>query len=265
MEGYRSGESTTTLAEVFGCSQNTVIRTVKALLPIEEYNALKVARSKREGLLDAQNLDRSGLMADKQIGLEGLKIQKDKKKHVNISNKDKNLTSLKTKKFIETEVEVSEHNMLNNAGYSISHSEDESSDREAFNTSNEYSSSKEIFQEIKPIDPNIDITQAKEVTCENLSTDVLPNVVYMLVDRAVELDARPLREFPELGSLSTVDQERKTLCLFSNQRSAKRSCGRSQRVIKIPDSNVFILSKPFLLARGITRLLLEDVLIALDQ
>ena len=46
VEGYRLGESTTSLAEKYGCSQNTVIRTVKTYLSTEEYQALKVARSK---------------------------------------------------------------------------------------------------------------------------------------------------------------------------------------------------------------------------
>ena len=46
VEGYRSGESTTALAEEYGCSQNTVIRTVKALLSTDEYEALKAARGK---------------------------------------------------------------------------------------------------------------------------------------------------------------------------------------------------------------------------
>ena len=48
VEGYRSGESTTTLAKAYGCSQNTVIRTVKTVLSLEEYKALKAARFKGE-------------------------------------------------------------------------------------------------------------------------------------------------------------------------------------------------------------------------
>ena len=55
MEAYRSGESTTALAEAYGCSQNTVIRTVKGLLSAEEYNGLKAARYKGE-------------VVDKQVG-----------------------------------------------------------------------------------------------------------------------------------------------------------------------------------------------------
>ena len=86
----------------------------------------------------------------------------------------------------------------------------------------------------------------------------------MVVDKTVELDTRLLKDFSELGSLNEEDQDRKALCLFVNQRSAKRYCGRSQRVIKVPDTEVFELSTPFLLARGITRLVLDGVLIALD-
>ena len=47
LEGYRSGESTTSLAEAFGCSPNTISRTVKALLSDEEYTSLKEARTTR--------------------------------------------------------------------------------------------------------------------------------------------------------------------------------------------------------------------------
>ena len=43
---YKAGESTAALAEAFGCSSNTVSRTVKALLPPEAYAALKASRQK---------------------------------------------------------------------------------------------------------------------------------------------------------------------------------------------------------------------------
>ena len=43
---YKSGESTAALAHAFGCSPNTVTRTVKALLPAEAYAALKASRQR---------------------------------------------------------------------------------------------------------------------------------------------------------------------------------------------------------------------------
>ena len=86
----------------------------------------------------------------------------------------------------------------------------------------------------------------------------------MLVDKVVELDARPLKEFPELGPLADSELDRHGLVLFSSPRTAKRQCGRSQRVIKVPDTAVFERTSSYLLARGITRLVMEGKLIALD-
>ena len=48
------------------------------------------------------------------------------------------------------------------------------------------------------------------------------------------------------------------------KRQAKRQCGRSQRVIKVPDTAVFQRTSSYLLARGITRLVLDGTLLALD-
>ena len=107
--------------------------------------------------------------------------------------------------------------------------------------------------------------EIRKTSSEPLLLDALPETVYMLVDKIVELDVKPLKDFPELISIQNIDQDRKAIQLFSSQRSAKRNCGRSQRVIKIPDSEVFGITTPFLLARGITRLILEGSLIALDS
>ena len=79
----------------------------------------------------------------------------------------------------------------------------------------------------------------------------------MLVDKTVELQAKPLREFPELGSLPEEEQELQALMLFTNPRQAKRQCGRIQRVIKVPDSEVLQRRSSYLVAQGITRLVIE--------
>nr|WP_255439195.1 helix-turn-helix domain-containing protein [Synechococcus sp. LTW-R] len=90
---------------------------------------------------------------------------------------------------------------------------------------------------------------------------LLPSSVYMLVDKAVELQAKPLNEFPELGSLPETEQARQALMLFTNPRQAKRQCGRSQRVIKVPDSDVLQRRSSYLVAQGITRLVVEGGLL----
>ena len=57
------------------------------------------------------------------------------------------------------------------------------------------------------------------------SGDLLPDSAYMLVDKVVERDARPLKEFPEFGLLDDAERERQGLCLFASPRAAKRSAG----------------------------------------
>jgi riboflavin biosynthesis pyrimidine reductase len=79
----------------------------------------------------------------------------------------------------------------------------------------------------------------------------------MLVDKTVELQAKPLREFPELGGLPDEEQELQALMLFTNPRQAKRQCGRTQRVIKVPDAGVLQRRASYLVAQGITRLVVE--------
>lgn len=93
----------------------------------------------------------------------------------------------------------------------------------------------------------------------------LPDSVYLLVDKTVELQARPLREFPELGPLPSEELDRQALVVFANPRQAKRQCGRSQRVIKVPDSGVLERTAPYLLSQGISRLVLEGALYALPE
>jgi hypothetical protein len=101
------------------------------------------------------------------------------------------------------------------------------------------------------------------VSCQPLKDAPLPASVYMLVDKTVELDARPLKEFPELGLLPPEEEELQALQVFVNPRQAKRHCGRSQRVIKIPDTRIFERTANHLLAQGISRLVVENSLYSL--
>ena len=105
--------------------------------------------------------------------------------------------------------------------------------------------------------PAQSLPQGERPETKPLLPGLLPSSVYMLVDKTVELQAKPLREFPELGSLPEEEQELQALMLFTNPRQAKRQCGRSQRVIKVPDSEVLQRRSAYLVAQGITRLVIE--------
>jgi hypothetical protein len=93
--------------------------------------------------------------------------------------------------------------------------------------------------------------------------DVLPSCAYLLVDKTVELQARPLGEIPELGRLPMEEQDQQALVLFTNPRQAKRHCGRTQRVIKLPDPALLGRTAPYLRAQGISRVVIEGALYAL--
>ena len=107
------------------------------------------------------------------------------------------------------------------------------------------------------------IAGAESVTCRPLTAASFNGGVYMLVDKTVELQPRPLSEFSELGTLPAEEADRQAISLFINPREAKRQCGRSQRVIKMPDPRLLERTAPFLLAQGISRVVMEGALYAL--
>lgn len=97
------------------------------------------------------------------------------------------------------------------------------------------------------------------------SLDGLPSCAYLLVDKTVELQAKPLGDIPELGRLPNEELQRQALVLFTNPRQAKRHCGRTQRVIKLPDLALLGRTAPYLLAQGISRVVIEGALYALPE
>lgn len=90
-----------------------------------------------------------------------------------------------------------------------------------------------------------------------LSEASLPKTCYLVVDRAAELIARPLREFSDLGQIPAQEVQQKTLPVFDNHRVARRYSNRAQRVIKIPDGRMLQRTCSHLQAKGITRLLID--------
>ena len=106
-------------------------------------------------------------------------------------------------------------------------------------------------------DPLVVADPALVVEAQPLIPGALPASVYMLVDKTVELQPRPLAEFTELGSLPEDEQSLQALMLYTNPRQAKRQCGRTQRVIKVPDAGVLERRSSYLVAQGITRLVVE--------
>jgi transposase-like protein len=238
---YKAGESTAALAETFGCSPNTVSRTVKALLPPEAYAALKASRQKGGTVAVA---------AQPLLEIPPLDVP---------SSVDAASAESATPETSAEELSADESSSLalDDAADFAEASDDQGSALEEFVPM-------DVFTELVPLIGVAGLSGSAPMETQPLSPGVLPDSVYMLVDKVVELDARPLRDFPELGPLDTVDQDRQGLFLFANPRAAKRQCGRSQRVIKVPDTTVFERTSSYLLKRGITRLVMEGTVVALD-
>lgn len=123
---------------------------------------------------------------------------------------------------------------------------------------------KESFYEISPlVDYEIKDESRKELSSVSISDIDFPNIVYMIVDKKIELETKYLKDYPNWQFLSNDELERKTIEIFEDLKNAKRSCNKEQRVIKVPNTEVFKIVSPFLLSRGISRIVSDDKLIAL--
>tara|TARA_B100000886_G_scaffold72298_1_gene46290 strand:- start:495 stop:1178 length:684 start_codon:yes stop_codon:yes gene_type:complete len=119
------------------------------------------------------------------------------------------------------------------------------------------------FFEISPIDYEIDNSSRKELSSVPISEVDFPRVVYMIVDKKIELEVKLLRDFPEWKFLPNDDLNRKTIEIFFDLNLAKRSCNKEQKVLKVPNTNVFRIAAPVLISRGISRIVCAENLIAL--
>lgn len=119
------------------------------------------------------------------------------------------------------------------------------------------------FIEITPLDCDIDNTAQKDLASLSIDEIDLPKVVYMIVDNKIELETKILKEYPDWHFLSQNELNRTTIEIYFDLKTAKRFCKKEQKVIKIPDVKVFSIAAPFLVSRGITRIVSPDKLIAL--
>ena len=68
------------------------------------------------------------------------------------------------------------------------------------------------------------------------------------------MEIKLLKDFPEWNFLPQDDLNRKAIEIFFDLNLAKRSCNKDQKVIKVPNTDVFRIASPFLIAKGITRI-----------
>jgi hypothetical protein len=103
------------------------------------------------------------------------------------------------------------------------------------------------------------------VQLKPLSQATLPRTCYIVIDKFAELIVRPLKDFADLGQISSEETQQRTLPVFDNHRVAKRfSNQRTQRVIKVPDSRIFHKTTQHLRLKGITCLLVDGNIYSLN-
>ena len=227
VQRYKAGEASAALAEAFECSTNTVSRTVKAALGIEAYAALKEQRAKGTVAINPE-----------QINPEPINPEPEDQTTQNIE---------------EMPVVLA----LDDADdFALNHKEDSESIDLEIEQNNDFFTLPLLAVEANLSDSNPCVSKP-------LVTSELPASLYLLVDREVELKGTPVKEFSELGRVAPQEEDLQAIALFVNPRQAKRQCGRSQRVIKVPDSSLFDLTAPYILAQGISRIVLEGALYAI--
>ena len=119
------------------------------------------------------------------------------------------------------------------------------------------------FIEISPLHFEIENVPRKEFSSIPIQEIHFPKTVYMIVDKNIELEIKLLKDYPEWEFLPNEDLQRKTIEIYSDLKLAKRACRKEQKVIKVPNADVFRIVSPILISRGISRIVNADKLIAL--
>lgn len=294
---FREGGSSQKLAEAFGCSPNTVNRVVRTALGDEAYERIKRQRARRrsqapagdappqealqtEALQTALLIDEAESEAGHQPELEADQVPVPEPElaspspsAVGAAREPRRLPDppmRRTASPPSSSPAKDEEEEDGPAVLAIEDADDFGTDDDDDDLlSDDDGSDDDSDDENNPFQPIpvVLLTEGDGSVADGrlktLEAASLPAGAYMLVDKTVELQARPLHEFPELGRLPAEELERQALVVFLNPRQAKRQCGRTQRVIKVPDLKVFELTAPYLLAQGISRVVIEGALYAL--
>ena len=208
--------------------------------------------------INGQSIDKLSKKFDcaKSTIIRNLKINLDSKEYNSLINKNKTETHYennslrkdvkKTKKDLTDKVKIS-----NDSINVIDNSEEP----------NFFSNPQ--FMEITPLDCQINNEIQRDLSSVPISEVELPKIVYMIVDHKIELETKLLKDYPEWQFLSSNELKRKTIQIYFDLKIAKRFCNKEQKVIKVPNTDVFKIAAEVLLSRGITRIVSPEHLISL--
>jgi transposase-like protein len=280
---YRETEATTsTLAERYGVSSSTVSRFLKNSFSSEEYEQLiqkkRLARNPR-------GLEEEGAAADlsekaiEVIGFRAARIEAkdewdfeqplasveqltllmdtsyppeaDNSEDTEI-NGDKPLENANLNEFFVEAIEEDEEEDELDEDWDEEEDEDEDEDED------------EEEEELAGSYLGPTIVKTAQLQILPLSAAAFPKTCYLVIDRAAELITRPLKDFAELGKVPPQEIQQRTLPIFESHRIARRFSKRKEKVIKVPDGRLIEKAHAQLEAKGITRLLIDGRIYALE-
>lgn len=221
---YSAGESSAALADVYGCSANTVTRTVRAVIGDVAFEQLKQQRGRSTP---------TPVQAVAPVPVQA------------------------TLPMIEQEPE--EPALEPSTGLALEDADDFADDLDGDAEEDQDDDGPEL---VLPLLPQ-PLTAGERTVSRPLPLAQLPASLYLLVDKEVELRGTRLTDLSELSPLAPEEEQHQAMVMFANPRNAKRQAGRSQRVIKVPDASLLERTAPYIRAQGITRVVLEGVLYAL--
>ncbi len=165
--------------------------------------------------------------------------------------------------FINPEISTSieDENQLNNKKVKRNNSYKENNNQNNIEEESDFAFNE--FVEVAPLNYEIDNIAQKDLSSIPISEIDFPKIVFMIVDNKIELHTKILNDYPEWQFLSKEELDRNTIEIFYDLKIAKRSCLKEQKVIKVPNTEVFRIVAPILISRGISRIVTSDKLIAL--
>ena len=218
--------------------------------------AKRLSQEEKEEIIQYFNNGISINKLSEKFNCTKLTISRNLKKLLGNEKYEKILKGLSHKEKDERKLISNKNSNLNDLSNSLSVPKDSYHESKKGNFYDEPS-----FVEIAPLNIDINKDQQKDLSSIPLSSVLFPKMVYMIVDKNIELDIKYLKEFPQWQFLPDKDLQRKTIEIFADIKNAKIACNKDQKVIKVPNTNVFKIVSPILLARGISRIIKENQLI----
>ena len=199
-------------------------------------------------------------LLSERFGYTKLTISRNIKKSIgldlfnNLNKKSSNKDDLSENLSNDLVLPVKENNFL-----------DSNSNKDSINQSfseNQFLQSSS-FMELVPIDLDIDNSTRKDCSSIPIEEIDFPEIVYMIVDKKIELEIKLLKDYPEWHFLPEEDLQIKTIEIYFDLKVAKRDCKKDQKVIKVPNTNVFKIASKIMVSRGIKRIISDKQLISL--